>query len=208
MRPTSKELAELVRWAMGIAHVLVKLSEQDRRKDDVLGAALRGLNDALRNSDWANQKAFKAYARVRIIGEVLDVLGEEKRRAAWELLLDDAERGAPEQAAAEAHVLHHGTGESYVDGEAEILSREAQRRLREAVLRLVPADQRLLKLRGIDGLPWEEVAATAGIPESTARDHYRKLRDHLRAVLLDVDPPHGPLSPRVVPLSAAPQRRG
>jgi RNA polymerase sigma factor (sigma-70 family) len=202
MSPTKREIKELVRWAISIARVLAKLKGQLQRKDDVIEAALHGLNDALRTTDRTRVEPFKAYARVRIVGEVLDVIGHEKRRAAWELLLEDAGQESPVRAAVEARVL-----ETCVDGDAEILRREAEQRLRRAVAQLAPADQQLLALRGVDGLPWNRVAATLGIPESTARDHFQKLRARLRSALLEEDEPRYPSGPRLARLPATPRRR-
>jgi RNA polymerase sigma factor for flagellar operon FliA len=192
MSPTRRELRELVRWAKRIAWMLGSRDGQLHDYSALVGAALRGLHDALAGHDPTRGVPFKVYARPRIRGEVRDALEAEKQRGSWEVplndALDDRPDGEPDgenemYEAVSAFVVSRYAQEIGADGEAGLVRMEAYAVLHAALGPLAPEARRLLRLRYWEDRAWKDVGAALGLSEQEAKDYDRKLRAHLKAVL-------------------------
>jgi RNA polymerase sigma factor (sigma-70 family) len=205
MDPTREQLAELVRWATRIALVVVKLRRHLHRKGDAVESAMHALHSALRtfkpakvDPEQAPEEAFKAFAKVRIRGEVRDAIKQDRKRARREVPYDDEVMPLSEEVLRDPDALARAAGvERFVvreaaedprgDPEARLLLRERVTLFEHALARCSPDEQRLYDLRHREGLPWKEVASALGLPVRTAQDHDQKLQKRLRDAMLARD---------------------
>lgn len=198
------ELAKLVRWAIRIALVLARMHGQWHRREALISDALYALHGALRTFDESKGKLLP-FLRIRITGELRDTIKRERRRAAWEVALDDADGALPAgteddpaalsfAAGVEAFVACCTAAELHASAEEQYLRREAVTVLHQELEKLSPDARRQLYLRYWQRLTWDDVAAALGISERTARDHDATFRKALKSALLAREAPPRPRS--------------
>jgi RNA polymerase sigma-70 factor (ECF subfamily) len=83
-------------------------------------------------------------------------------------------------------IQNHAVSATSVNREEEILSSMEQQSVRDAVLRLAPKHREVVVLHHYQGLKYEEIARTLGIPVGTVRSRLHYAVDELRASLLQV----------------------
>jgi len=193
--PEGESLPDLVRWTTRIARALAALHGQGRHADDLVGAARLSLHQTLSAFDPGRGVLFKVYARTRITFAVLDAIQAEQRHAE---LFDEALRALGDEDAVEAFVVGRGVIEIQ-GGDAGLLRREAHASLRREMALLPAAGRRLLELRYWQGLSRPAVAKALGMPESTVKDHERKLVARLGATLRALEGESHPPRPRPRP---------
>jgi RNA polymerase sigma factor for flagellar operon FliA len=178
--------------------------------DDLIGAGMLGLMDAVDRFDETRSIPFEAYARTRIQGAILDALraedhlsrrdrrrgreadhAEEKLRARLgrELTPDEVhcarggvERTLPHAQAFVALDEADGGGEE-VDAFARLSSAQDLARLRAAVAGLSPRDQTVLSLYYEEELTYREIGQVLSVTESRICQILRGLQKKLRAEL-------------------------
>jgi len=177
------ELCAQITWAIRAAAAVAEaygLLEQD-----VVSAALYAVEGAMRTHDPA-RGPLGPHVRRRVRGELYDAartLGRRKRR---EVLLDDMEEAAAPGVEDDDLRLSRAFGvEALVveSPEEGLLLREKQEALAREVEKLPVPSRRLYVLRHHEGLTWAEIEVETGLPERTARDHDKKIRDRLAAAL-------------------------
>jgi RNA polymerase sigma factor for flagellar operon FliA len=178
--------------------------------DDLIGAGMLGLMDAVDRFDETRSIPFEAYARTRIQGAILDALRAEDhlsrrdRRRGREA--DHAEdrlraRLGRELTAEEAHCARGGvartlphaqafvgldeadTAADDADVFARFSSAEDLARLREAVARLTAREQTVLSLYYEEELTYREIGQVCSVTESRICQILRGLHKKLRAEL-------------------------
>ena len=180
--------------------------------DDLIGAGMLGLMDAVDRFDHTRRIPFEAYARTRIQGAILDSLRAEdhlsrrERRRSREA--DRAEervraRLKRELTCEEAHEARRGVGRTLahaqafvplddaddgtLDGAADAFARlsssEDLARLRAAVVRLPQRDQTILSLYYEEELTYREIGEVLGVTESRICQILRALQKKLRVEL-------------------------
>jgi RNA polymerase sigma factor FliA len=177
--------------------------------DDLIGAGMLGLMDAVDRFDRSRSIPFEAYARTRIQGAILDALraedhlsrrdrrrgreadrAEDKLRARLkrELTPDEAHsarRGVARMLAhAQAFVALDDADDGTLDGAADAFARlssaEDLARLRAAVARLPQRDQTILSLYYEEELTYREIGEVLGVTESRICQILRSLQKKLR----------------------------
>jgi RNA polymerase sigma-70 factor, ECF subfamily len=83
-------------------------------------------------------------------------------------------------------IQNHAVSATSANREEEILSSMEQQSVRDAVLRLAPKHREVVVLHHYQGLKYEEIARTLGIPVGTVRSRLHYAVDELRASLLQV----------------------
>lgn len=125
--------------------------------DDLKSAAYYGLFDAARKFDASKECTFKVYARIRILGEMNDLIRTQARRAkriSFESL-DITERHGQERACLKDFIPDN--------------HREVDLDFFEKIVRcLYPNQRQLVKYHYIDGLTLREIADKLHINESYA----------------------------------------
>lgn len=184
------DLAELVPWAIRIACAFADAYRLRHMEDELVSDALYALHDALSRYD-ASKGDPRPFLRVRIVGELYDAIKNAKGREALEVALDDVSAALIDQdpvdvvAAAGVDQIVIGLTDPSANAEAQYLRHEAITLLRREVEKLDPDGRHLLALRYWEQRGWRGVAEALGIPERTAKDHDRKIREKLRGVFLD-----------------------
>jgi RNA polymerase sigma factor for flagellar operon FliA len=176
--------------------------------DDALSTAREAASEARSTFEPSAGTPFPVYAWRRVDGEVMDAIGKESRHwsAAREGALDAAENVedpgsmvfSPDE---EVLACTNALGDEVVMASLLRLSGEIRRTPGEAgaalqmsharllatvdglVRRLDEEAQSLLSLRYAQDRSWKDVAADLGMPERTAKDHDRKIRRRLAALL-------------------------
>jgi RNA polymerase sigma factor for flagellar operon FliA len=179
--------------------------------DDLIGAGMLGLMDAVDRFDETRSIPFEAYARTRIQGAILDALraedhlsrrdrrrgreadhAEDKLRARLgrELTPDEVhsarngvERTLPHAQTFVALDEADGGGAGEADAFARLSSAEDLARLRAAVARLSPRDQTVLSLYYEEELTYREIGQVLSVTESRICQILRGLQKKLRAEL-------------------------
>lgn len=183
MKPTRAELTALVGWALLAAKARARLT--GLAVDEAESAALRAVEGALRNHD-ASGAPLEAYVRLCVRWVLLDLGRSARRRGTHEVLLEDLEEPLQPGIENDGEGLARTAGiEARLVGSPEesLLQREEQAALDHAVDGLARADGRLYELRHREGLTWDAIATTLGIPARTLRLHDKRIRAHLAAVL-------------------------
>jgi RNA polymerase sigma factor for flagellar operon FliA len=192
-------LDKLVQWARRIAIGISRARHMFHRADLAESAALEALSRALNGFDPGRGK-FRTYAVKGIVGAVLDEIGPEAQRLAFEVAFDAADADAVEaddagpsdapadELAAEvmaALAAAYMGEEQRLNGEAGLLTQEAIKALHQHVDALPDQDRRLVVLRYWEERTWQEVGAALGISDRTAREHDLRIRIHLKDALLE-----------------------
>jgi RNA polymerase sigma factor (sigma-70 family) len=176
-------LAVLVGWAIRLAMAFAQTTGLP--EDELEGEALYAIDAALR-THRERGATVSEHVRRRVKGALLDTARKHGKHRQHEVLLDDTE--AAERLAVEdddeALTTALGVGAQVMASpEESLLHRERQALLDQAVERLPPADCRLYVLRHREERTWDGISAELGIPDRTARDHDKRIRGHLTAVL-------------------------
>ncbi len=74
------------------------------------------------------------------------------------------------------------------DPAAEVVRRDVQRRVHQAIATLPPDQRTAVVLRELEGLSYEEMAAVLRVPIGTVRSRLARAREALRTRLLDLSP--------------------
>jgi RNA polymerase sigma-70 factor (ECF subfamily) len=95
----------------------------------------------------------------------------------------DVVRRRPPHAPATADVAAAGS-----DPTDEVLRRDQQRRVQQAIAALPPDHRAVAVLRDVQGLSYEEIARVLRVPVGTVRSRLSRARDALRVALADLAP--------------------
>jgi len=177
--------------------------------DDLIGAGMLGLVDAVDRFDESRSIPFEAYAHQRIHGAILDTLraddhlsrGERRRgreadraedsvrmKLGRELTPDELQRarcGAPRTLArAQVFVPYDDADGSMSGGEenafAQVAAAQEHARVRELVSRLPERDRTILSLYYEEDLNYREIGEVLGVTESRVCQIVRGIHGKLR----------------------------
>jgi RNA polymerase sigma factor (sigma-70 family) len=177
------KLDALVGWAVRMAMVWAQTTGLP--EDELEGEALYAIDAALR-THHVRGVTVSEHVRRRVKGALLDTARKAQKHRQHEVLLDDLEEAERQTIEDDDEALMTALGvgaQVMASPEESLLRRERQAARDQEVDRLPPADRRLYVLRHREERTWDEISAETGIPGRTARDHDKKIRDHLTGVL-------------------------
>jgi RNA polymerase sigma factor (sigma-70 family) len=202
--PLTKEQRALAagyaREAAGVARRLGGVYGMNHARDHLRSVAFMAVSHAAGDYDPAKGK-FEPFAWICVTRAVLKAIRGEAHRLSFEVpfaAIDGVETPDPravtgDQAALcidmvtsrvmEAFALVCTTADLRDDGETRLLEHETRLEVQRAVDALGPANRALVQLRYYEGLPWSLVAERLDLPERTAKDHDRKIRERLGSLL-------------------------
>ncbi len=160
-------------------------------RDDLLAAGVFGLIDSLRKNGGDQGPTFEAYARIRIRGAILDELRTQdwlSRRARWAVSDKvEAGEGAPMALIGLDDVDANSAlvDEEADDAEAQMVSEEDMKHLRDAVERLPPREATIVRMHYFHGARFKEIGAALGVSEPRISQLHTRAMGQLRKILAD-----------------------